>query len=80
MVEYFLDSHTDKFKKEAYFKPGDIVLDPFSGSGTTMVQACELGIHALGVDVSAFNALIGNCKVTKYNLVDVKTEINSNLN
>jgi DNA modification methylase len=76
LVEYFLDNHTDKFKKEAYFKPGDIVLDPFSGSGTTMVQACELGIHAIGVDISAFNTMIGNCKVEKYNLIDVQTEIN----
>lgn len=75
LVEYFLDNHTDKFKKEVYFKPGDIVLDPFSGSGTTMVQSCELGINSVGVDVSAFNALIGNCKVTKFNLVDVQTEI-----
>ncbi|MBN1637685.1 MAG: site-specific DNA-methyltransferase [Ignavibacteriales bacterium] len=75
LVEYFLDDHTDKFKKEVYFKPGDIVYDPFSGSGTTMVQACELGIHAVGNDVSAFNALIGNCKVTKYNLIDIQTEI-----
>jgi len=75
LVEYFLDNHTDKFKKDIYFKPGDIVYDPFSGSGTTMVQACELGIHAVGNDVSAFNALIGNCKVTKYNLVDIQAEI-----
>ena len=75
LVEYFLDDHTDKFKKEVYFKPGEIVLDPFSGSGTTMVQACELGIHAIGVDVSAFNTMIGNCKVEKYNLINVQTEI-----
>jgi hypothetical protein len=40
-----------------------------------MVQSCELGIHAVGVDVSAFNALIGNCKVIQYNLVDVQSEI-----
>jgi DNA modification methylase len=76
LVEYFLDDHIDKFKKEVYFRPGDIVLDPFSGSGTTMVQACELGIHALGIDVSAFNAMIGNCKVDKYNFDNVQGEIN----
>ncbi|MCF7913369.1 MAG: site-specific DNA-methyltransferase [Candidatus Cloacimonetes bacterium] len=43
LVEYFLDSHTDEYKKETYFEPGDIVLDPFCGSGTTLVQANELG-------------------------------------
>jgi len=76
LVEYFLDSHTDNFKKQIYFKRGDIVLDPFAGSGTTMVQACELGMHTIGIDVSAFNALIGNCKVWKYNLDTVQAEIN----
>ncbi|MDR0573564.1 MAG: site-specific DNA-methyltransferase [Tannerella sp.] len=76
LVEYFLDNHTDKFKTDTYFKKGDIVLDPFSGSGTTMVQACELGINAVGIDVSAFNSLIGNCKIIKYDIADLKNEIN----
>ena len=74
LVAYFLDQHTDEFKKEAYFQPGDIVLDPFCGSGTTLVQANELGIHAIGVDVSAFNGMIANVKVGDFDLFDLQAE------
>jgi tRNA G37 N-methylase Trm5 len=58
-----------------YFKRGDIVLDPFAGSGTTLVQANELGMHCIGIDISAFNSLITNCKLTKYDIVDVHKEL-----
>lgn len=74
LVEYFLDSHTDDFKKNPYFEPGDIVLDPFCGSGTTLVQANELGIHAFGIDVSAFNSMISNVKIGSHNLPKLKNE------
>lgn len=75
LVDYFLNSYTDDFKKEVYFKPGDIVLDPFCGSGTTLVQSNELGIHALGIDISAFNAMISNVKIGKHNLFRLHDEI-----
>ncbi|OAV69902.1 Adenine specific DNA methylase Mod [Bacteroidales bacterium Barb4] len=75
LVEYFLDSHTDSFKIESYFQKGDIVLDPFCGSGTTLVQAGESGLHGIGIDVSAFNALISNCKVLNYDLQALNEEI-----
>ena len=72
LVEYFLDQHTDNFKNKSFFNAGDIILDPFCGSGTTLVQASELNLHSIGVDVSAFNAFISNVKVGKYNINDVR--------
>jgi hypothetical protein len=74
LVEYFLDSRTDEFKREVFFRPGDVVLDPFAGSGTTVVQANELGLHGVGVDVSAFNALLGNTKLQRFDAASVEEE------
>lgn len=71
LVEYFLDSHTDEFKQEACFTPGDTVLDPFCGSGTTLVQANELGLHAIGIDVSLFNTMISNLKLSGVPIFDL---------
>lgn len=74
LVEYFLDEHTDDFKKEVCFQKDDIILDPFCGSGTTLIQASELSINAIGIDISAFNAFMSNVKIGKHNLVDITKE------
>jgi DNA modification methylase len=51
---------------ERYVTPGGHVLDPFAGSGTTLVQALESGYHATGVDIAAFNALLMRVKTREY--------------
>ena len=73
LVEYFIDGHVDEFKTESCFAPGDILLDPFCGSGTTLVQANELGMHAIGIDVSMFNATISNLKLSSISMTDLAT-------
>lgn len=68
LVEYFLDSHLNTFKNKIFFKEKDIILDPFMGSGTTLVQSLELGLHSIGIDISDFNCLISKVKIGKYDL------------
>jgi len=36
-----------------FTQPGDVVLDPFVGSGTTAVAAVELGRRYIGIDINA---------------------------
>ena len=68
LVGYFLDSHINDFKKDVFFHEGDVILDPFVGSGTTLVQCLELGMHSIGIDISKFNCVISEVKVRKYEM------------
>ena len=47
---------------EAYSGPGDWVIDPFAGGGTTLVEALALGRNALGIDISSLSAFICKAK------------------
>ncbi len=43
---------------------GETVLDPFCGSGTTLVEARLQGINAIGVDVNGLSILLSKVKAT----------------
>lgn len=45
--------------------PGDVVLDPFCGSGTTLLEAQLAGRDAVGVDTNPLACLIAGAKTTR---------------
>src|SRR4051794_21895208 len=51
------------------------VLDPFAGSGTTLVQALESGLGSVGVDIAAFNCLLTGVKTDTYNPFVLEREL-----
>ena len=60
---------------ERYVRPGGRVLDPFAGSGTTLVQALESGYDAVGVDIAAFNALLVSVKTREHDLQSLDADV-----
>ena len=58
-----------------YVRPGGRVLDPFAGSGTTLVQCLDSGYDAVGVDVAAFNCLLMRVKTADYDPFRLETDL-----
>lgn len=56
---------------EAYTQPGDWIIDPFAGGGTTLVEALALGRNALGIDISSLATFVSEAKTQQLNAADV---------
>src|SRR5881628_707286 len=58
-----------------YFEPGEVVLDPFAGSGTTLVEAAERGIDSIGIEVSEFNVVVSRVKLAEYDIQAMERDV-----
>ncbi len=65
----------------AFTKPGELVVDPFCGSGTVLVEAFAAGRRAVGIDASPLGVAIARARTTllgaegRERLVTVAAEI-----
>ena len=64
LVEIFLRKYRPK-----------LVVDPFCGSGTTLVEALAFGIDSFSSDISEFNCLLSKVKVAEYDITLLEHEI-----
>jgi len=64
-------------------REGDTVLDPFSGSGTTALEAQLLGINFIGIDISPLCVMQGRVKTESIysinEIEDIKSEISASV-
>ena len=65
----------------AGLQKGDTILDPFCGSGTTLVESFLFGVNAIGVDINPIATLLAKAKVEslslkKKNFIEIKNLIN----
>src|SRR3989338_9340744 len=66
LVEFFLKNN---------FTKGQTILDPFAGSGTTLIESNALGMRSIGNELSYFNCLITKVKTQNYNMIKLEREV-----
>lgn len=62
-----------RFCLEKYSRPGDSVIDPFMGSGTTLLEAMLMGRDCYGIDIHPLARLITKVKLTPINHKELKS-------
>ena len=58
-----------------YGQESEWLLDPYCGTGTSLVEASMFGMHSVGCDINPLVRLIATAKVTPISLKSLETEI-----
>lgn len=56
-----------------YTRPGDVILDPFVGGGTSIVEAVAVGRRAIGIDLNPIATFVTSAKTTPLSSRDLQT-------
>ena len=72
----FIPQIVDKLVSN-YTKINDVVLDPFGGCGTTLVESKLLGRKSVGIDVNPIAKLITQVKITPISPKKLEKELNN---
>ncbi len=75
----FIPQIVQKLIKE-YTLPGDTVIDPFGGCGTTLVEAKLAGRKSYGFDINPVAKLITQAKITPIKPKTLENELNNFIN
>ncbi|MDI6786557.1 MAG: DNA methyltransferase [bacterium] len=60
-----------------YSKEGDIIIDPFMGSGTTVVEAIINNRIGIGTDINEIAYLVAKVKTTTIDIANISQEFNN---
>lgn len=66
----FTPQIVDKFLRQ-YCRPGAVVLDPFCGSGTTLVESALNSMDSVGIDLNPVAYVVSRAKSINYTAADV---------
>lgn len=58
---------------ETFSEPGDVILDPFMGGGTTAVEARVSGRHFVGTDLNSLAVFLARTKATQFTPKEIVT-------
>ncbi|MBP1357546.1 MAG: cytosine methylase [Sulfolobus sp.] len=70
--------HVVRFVIEKYTSPGDILFDPFAGSGTVAIEASLLGRNAVLWDLNPMLGLLVRASTWKGEVPDIKVDFDYN--
>jgi DNA modification methylase len=71
MIRSFFLTNFENMPRPARGKP--IILDPFSGSGTALIEAALLGFDSVGIDIDKLSCAIAQAKLDTLEFEDLST-------